>query len=84
MEEVEDNRYADELEEDIPVWNEESKGVANFGELTREQMKELQALLNNFSSVFSDKPGRTNMAQHSIVTDHTHPVRTPPYRLHHA
>eukprot|EP00731_Ephydatia_muelleri_P022383 Em0014g974a len=85
VEEVEDNHYADELEEDIPVWNEESKGVANFGEeLTREQMKELQALLNNFSSVFSDKPGRTNMAEHSIVTDQTLPVRRPPYRLPHA
>ena len=47
-------------------------------------MKELQALLNNFSSVFSDKPGRTNMAEHSIVTDQTLPVRRPPYRLPHA
>ena len=79
VEEEENNRYADELEEDIPVWNEESK--AKFGEeLTREQMKELQALLNNFSSVFSDKLGRTNMAKHSIVTEPTLPVRRPPYR----
>ena len=83
--EEEDNRYADELEEDIPVWNEESKGVAKFGEeLTREQTKELLALLNNFSSVFSDKRGRTNMAEHSIVTETTLPVRRPPYRLPHA
>ena len=82
VEEVEDNRYADELEEDIPVWNEQSKEGAKFGEeLTREQMKELQALLNNFSSVFSDKPGRTNMAEHSIITEQTIPVRRPPYRL---
>ena len=83
---MEDNRYANELEEDIPVWNEQSKGVANFGEvLTREQMKELQALLNNFGSVFSDKPGRTDMAEHSIVdTEQTLPVRRPPYRLPHA
>ena len=39
VEEVEDNRYADELEEDISVWNEESTRVAKFGEeLTREQI----------------------------------------------
>ena len=30
--EVEDIRYADELEEDILVWNEQSKGMANSGE----------------------------------------------------
>ena len=47
-------------------------------------MKELQALLNNFSSVFSDKPGRTSMAEHSIVTEPTLPVRRPPYQLPHA
>ena len=64
------------------MWNEQSKEGAKFGEeLTRELMKELQALLNNFSSVFSDKPGRTNMAEHSIITEQTIPVRRPPYRL---
>ena len=46
---MEDNFYADELEKDIPVWNEKRKRKATFGEeLFREQMKELQVLLNNF------------------------------------
>ena len=81
----EDNCYADELEEDIPVWNEKSEKRATFGEdLTSKQTKELQVLLNNFGSVFSDKPGRTDMAEHSIITEQTLPVRRPPYRLPHA
>lgn len=65
---VEDNCYAEELKEDIPVWKSEKK--VTFGEeLTSTQMKELHALLHDISSVFSDKPRRTDLAEYHIVTD---------------
>ena len=67
------------------MWNEKNEKKATFGEeLTSIQMKELQVLLHDFSSVFSDKPGCTDLMEHHIVTDQSPPVRRPPYRLPHA
>ena len=80
---VEENCYAEDVE-DIPVRNEDSEKKATFGEeLTSIQMKELQVLLHDFSSVFSNEPGCTNLMEHRIVTDQSPPLRRPPYRLPH-
>lgn len=56
--------------EDIPCGKGRARERATLGEeLTREQMKELQALLNTFNSDFSDMPGCIDMAEPCIVTE---------------
>ena len=75
-------------EEDVPVWKEgsnESFEQAVFGEqLSDVQRRELEALLEEFSEVMQDRPGRTTMAEHNIECGTARPVRLPPYRLPHA
>ena len=75
-------------EEEVPVWKEgsnESFEQAVFGEqLSDVQRRELEALLEEFSEVMQDRPGRTTMAEHNIECGTGRPVRLPPYRLPHA
>ena len=47
-------------------------------------MSELQKLLDEFTDVLKDKPGRTTIVEHTINTDMANPVRLPPYRVPHA
>ena len=54
------------------------------GQLTEEQHADLNALLTEFSDVFSDTPGRTTLAEHEINTGNTAPVRQAPHRIPHA
>ena len=52
-------------------------------ELPLEEQIELKTILTEFSDVFSDKPGRTNLAVHHIqLLPGTQPMRCAPYRLH--
>ena len=53
-------------------------------QLIQEQHAQLQNMLEEFSDVFQDRPGRTNLVEHSISTGSAQPVRLPPYRLPHA
>ena len=50
--------------------------------LSDDQRPELSQLLNEFSSVFSDQPGRTTVANHHIeLKPGSKPVRQSPYRV---
>ena len=74
----------DETEE-LPFWNDTGEGVAQIGShLSETQTQELQALLQNYTRVFQDRPGYTTLTEHHIPTEHTTPVRLPPYRIPHA
>ena len=42
------------------------------------QTQELQALLQNYTRVFQDRPGYTTLTEHHIPTEHTTQVRLPP------
>jgi len=51
-------------------------------DLTAQQKSELNNILTEFSDVFSDVPGKTNLAVHHIALQpNTPPVRCTPYRL---
>ena len=52
--------------------------------LTAEQNADLESLLAEFDDVFSDKPGRTTLAEHEIHTADAPPIRQAPYRIPHA
>ncbi|XP_021345000.1 uncharacterized protein LOC110444964, partial [Mizuhopecten yessoensis] len=49
--------------------------------LTTEQRKDVNNLLSEFKDVMTDKPGRTNLASHDIITTTDDPVRVRPYPL---
>ena len=85
------NYLAEEIEtddQDVPVWKDTVRGNAQqptFGkQLSTPQRVEMEALLSDFADVIQDRPGRTSLASHNIVTTTTKPVRLPPYRLPHA
>ena len=48
------------------------------------QQENLMQLLEKFSDVISDTPGRTDLVEHHVLTRDTHPVRLPAYRLPHS
>ena len=59
--------------------------LCRFGEqLTAEQRGTLRALLGEFSSVMSNTPGQTTLAEHRIETGTARTVKLPPYRIPHA
>ena len=80
----EQDRGADE-QDDIPVWNgveEDADAEVQMGEKLNEvQRQELRALLNEFRTLFSNKPGRTGLVEHCIETGTARPIRLPPYRI---
>ena len=52
------------------------------GQLTSAQTEDLTALLEEFSDVFSDMPGRTTLGVHHIeLKPDTKPIHCAPYRL---
>lgn len=54
-------------------------------DLPEEEREQLQALVHEFSDVFSDVPGRTTLAEHRIHTKpDVKPCRVKPYRVPHA
>ena len=69
---------------EIPAWNEDG-GKPDVGEqLTKEQQEELKSLQRKYDSVFSELPGKTQLASHKIDTGDAPAVRLVPYRLPHA
>ena len=79
-------KEVEEEEEGFLDWKEsKTDEVTIEKELTSEQRESwLQQVLEEFKDVLQGKPGRTNMAVHSINTD-AKPVRVrlPPYRIPH-
>ena len=51
--------------------------------LTAEQQKQMEDLLDEFKEIFSDDPGCTTKAEHSIKTGENPPVYRPPYTVCH-
>ena len=72
-------------QDDIPVWNgveEDADVEVQMGEqLSEVQRQELRALLNEFRTLFSNKPGRTGLVEHCIETGTARHIRLPPYRI---
>ena len=50
-------------------------------ELTEQQRHELEALINEYSTLFSESPGRTSMVEHVIDTGAAAPITQRPYRV---
>ena len=72
----EQDRGADELGVE-----EDADAEVQMGEqLSEVQRQELRALLNEFRTLFSNKPGRTGLVEHCIETGTARPIRLPPYR----
>ena len=77
--------HEEDDDEDIPLWDGGGSNTPEINkELSQEQKKELEKLLNDFSDVLKAEPGRTTIAEHSLETGSATPIRQPPYRLPHA
>ena len=77
----------DEIEDDLPSWKDDldPKEIPQMGpQLSNEQRSELQELLDNFSDILSNCPGKTDLIKHEIHTRSSHPIRLPPHRILHA
>ena len=76
-----------EDEEDIPDWRDRHSQATTpmLGkQLSTNQQHDLQELLKEVSPMFTDKPGRTTLVEHDIVTGSATAVKLPPYRVPHA
>ena len=75
-----------DMEDDIPVWKEESSGTCVLGQdLEDSQWRQLQQMLEDYSDVLTSAPGCTTKTEHTIaVDDSAQPVRRPQYCLPHA
>ena len=72
-------------DDEIPSWNSDQNGYLKIGDqLSMSQRCESQKLLDEFTDVLKDKPGRTTIVEHTINTDMANPVCLPPYRVPHA
>ena len=75
-------------DDDLPVWGGIDGSTFTearlAGRLSQDQRATLRGVLEVFSDVFQDKPGRTSVTEHVIETGSAQPVRLPPYRLPHA
>ena len=73
----------DEQEDEIPVWRNDStlpEAGPVFGEqLSLQQKKVLAGVLAEFAAVFSNIPGRTQLAEHRIECGPAKPTWLPPY-----
>ena len=54
------------------------------GQLSVQQINELQSVINNYSSVFSDAPGCTDLIAHRIKVTSDIPVKVKPYPIPYA
>ena len=68
----------------LPRLNENGGKVKISSKLSEKQKEEMELLLEEFNDVLQDKPGRTDMAEHSIETGKENPVRQVPYRIPYA
>ena len=63
---------------------ESFKDVDICPDLTEEQKEDVRQLLEEFSEIFTDVPGRTTVAEHSILLTTGIPVYSKPYPLPHS
>jgi hypothetical protein len=75
-----DDDVSQSLNTDYKVDNSTTKPVVKG--LLPEQSEQLDSLFNDFSEVFSDFPGRTNLVVHDIKLTDSKPVKQQPYRMH--
>ena len=72
-------------EDDLPVWGGNDGTTLTearlAGRLSQDQHSTLQGVLEVFSDVLMDTPGRTSVIEHAIETGSAQPVRLSPYRL---
>ena len=65
------------------AWMENSrvleKKLQHLGESRRQEELDL---VHRYPSVFTDKPGRTNVAAHDIDVGDARPIKSSPYRIH--
>ena len=72
-------------DDEIPTWNSDQNGHPKIGDkLSVSQRSELQNILDEFTDVLRDKPGRTIIVEHTINIGMANPVRLPPYKVPHA
>ncbi|XP_022095014.1 uncharacterized protein LOC110981615 [Acanthaster planci] len=79
---VEDSEEMDEIVEVVlpPVEAKESRKDVKTGEALKEdQRQEVVDILQEFDSVFTDLPGKTNLIQHTIHLTTDLPIRSKPY-----
>ena len=73
------------LDYDMPSWNSSQEGQPKIGkQLSAAQQNSLQQLLNEFTDVLQDRPGKTTIVEHTINTGTATPVSKPPYQVPHA
>ena len=63
----------------LDVRNETVESVKINPELTEGQATMLREVLHEYGDVFSDKPGKTHLAEHKVVLTSTDPIRMRPY-----
>ena len=79
IKDVEDDDNDDFLEIGRYDAKESVADVATGSNLTEEQRSEFMDLANQFSSLFTEAPGTTDLAQHHIKLTSDEPVRSRPY-----
>ena len=79
VKDVEDDDNVDFLEIGRYDAKESVADVASGSNLTDEQRSEFMDLANQFSSLFTEAPGTTDLAQHHIKLTSDEPVRSRPY-----
>ena len=79
VKDAEDDDNVDFLEIGRYVAKESVADVATGSNLTDEQRSEFMGLANQFSSLFTEAPGTTDLAQHHINLTSDEPVRSRPY-----
>ena len=75
---VEDDDLLDFM---TPGGEETSADVCIGDSLSENEQAQAREVIATFRSVFSDKPGRTNLLQHRIELTSPHPIRCKPYPL---
>ena len=79
VKDAEDDDNVDFLEIGRYVAKESVADVATGPNLTDEQRSEFMDLANQFSSLFTEAPGTTDLAQHHMKLTSDEPVRSRPY-----
>ena len=78
---------SDREETEVPVWKEDDGSDPKLmigSQLTSDERKELEELLQRYASVLQNQPGWTTLVEHRICTGHANPIRLLPYRIPYA
>ena len=76
----------DATQEDMVLWREDDEATATkiSKDLSKDQHQQLSELLNEYSDVLQNTPGRTAVTEHTIETGEARPIRMVPYGVPHA